>query len=1085
MKPGIPWSVKGVEPQVREAAKEAARRSGLTLGEWLNTMIIDQAEEKNEAAGEAHPEAGAAAPRDQAIPRDLPAAPRSIRLEDIARQLSALARQDRDTAAIRSYEPSGGRTRESMMLDRIADRLENNERQAVEAFTAMNERLSALGQQVNRVSKQAYPAKAADVPGFQALEQALRNIVDHMEVSEKRTRQSLKEMQDRLGDMGRKVASADAMPIARSAPELERLESRLGELARRIDQSEDHAQSFLPELVRKEMAGLTERIETVRQTSEALASKAQTGAVQAAKRELNDIERRIVDLVKEAQTALSGSGASASELNRLRTELSGINRRIDAVGEQSASARDVTDLRHAVEQLSARVAQGPDMKPLAELDRKLADLARRLDQNQAENRANPQLAELERKLGELDRRVEDALRRKDDHGAVAALERQIGQVNERVDRTEKQLEHLATIERAIGQLFEAVEQNRNWASSAAEEAASRMADKVMAAVAAPHASGELRALEDGLRAVRESAALADSRNQETLEAVHETLEQIVDRLAEMEGSASRPMRQPEPPAAEQAAPAEDRLSWPAVPEEVPADQPLPVYDAAGNPFLPVEEETNPFLEADPVRTHATGFPEAFDEAAQPQEDFISAARRAAQAAAAQNHRMAAATAAKGRMSARGLSSLTKAMPFMRRKPASSKQETEASSGRPMMKPVKPDGTSRRKLLLAGLVLLAAVSAFTVNMIGRPQVQNETSKPAVIEQPAAPGGLQPGATQGLLAPEGQPALARQNAQDAGELDPADDPGLATASIPEKLRPPPGGIDEAVGPESLRLAAVKGDPTAQFIVASRYLEGNGVAKDYAMAASWYRKAADQGLAPAQYRLATLYERGKGLPRDLAAAAIWYERAAEKGNIRAMHNAAVIAAGTQGGSSDYTKALRLFMTAAAYGLKDSQYNLAVLYERGYGTSINSGEAFYWYTLAAKQGDADARKRAWSLGQVLAPSVIESIGKRALLFRPTEADPKANVVAVSDETWRQGFRANAGKAQPSSAAPDRTSDADGIRQAQELLGRLGYDVGLPDGKLGARTASAILQFQRSSGLAATGTVTADLVERLRDAAS
>ena len=44
MKPGIPWSVKGIEPEVREAAKHAARRAGMTLGEWLNSVILDQNE---------------------------------------------------------------------------------------------------------------------------------------------------------------------------------------------------------------------------------------------------------------------------------------------------------------------------------------------------------------------------------------------------------------------------------------------------------------------------------------------------------------------------------------------------------------------------------------------------------------------------------------------------------------------------------------------------------------------------------------------------------------------------------------------------------------------------------------------------------------------------------------------------------------------------------------------------------------------------------------------------------------------------------------------------------------------------------
>ena len=44
-------------------------------------------------------------------------------------------------------------------------------------------------------------------------------------------------------------------------------------------------------------------------------------------------------------------------------------------------------------------------------------------------------------------------------------------------------------------------------------------------------------MQDGLQAVRAASENADSRNQETLEAVHETLEQIVTKLAELETAA--------------------------------------------------------------------------------------------------------------------------------------------------------------------------------------------------------------------------------------------------------------------------------------------------------------------------------------------------------------------------------------------------------------------------------------------------------------------------------------------------------------------------------------------------------------------
>jgi len=40
-----PWSVKGIDPHAREVAKDLARREGMTLGEWLNRMIVEQGED--------------------------------------------------------------------------------------------------------------------------------------------------------------------------------------------------------------------------------------------------------------------------------------------------------------------------------------------------------------------------------------------------------------------------------------------------------------------------------------------------------------------------------------------------------------------------------------------------------------------------------------------------------------------------------------------------------------------------------------------------------------------------------------------------------------------------------------------------------------------------------------------------------------------------------------------------------------------------------------------------------------------------------------------------------------------------------
>ena len=46
MKLGVPRRVAGVRPDARETAREAARRAGMSVGEWLNTVILDSADEE-------------------------------------------------------------------------------------------------------------------------------------------------------------------------------------------------------------------------------------------------------------------------------------------------------------------------------------------------------------------------------------------------------------------------------------------------------------------------------------------------------------------------------------------------------------------------------------------------------------------------------------------------------------------------------------------------------------------------------------------------------------------------------------------------------------------------------------------------------------------------------------------------------------------------------------------------------------------------------------------------------------------------------------------------------------------------------
>ena len=81
-----------------------------------------------------------------------------------------------------------------------------------------------------------------------------------------------------------------------------------------------------------------------------------------------------------------------------------------------------------------------------------------------------------------------------------------------------------------------------------------------------------------------------------------------------------------------------------------------------------------------------------------------------------------------------------------------------------------------------------------------------------------------------------------------------------------------------------AAEMGNVEAQYSLAVKYYEGDGIEKNLQEAFKWYSKAAKQGHAEAQYSLAYMYSAGEGVEKDLQEAFKWYSRAAKQGHAEA---------------------------------------------------------------------------------------------------------------------------------------------------------------------------------------------------------
>ncbi|MDR1048707.1 MAG: hypothetical protein LBL51_03035, partial [Synergistaceae bacterium] len=82
-----------------------------------------------------------------------------------------------------------------------------------------------------------------------------------------------------------------------------------------------------------------------------------------------------------------------------------------------------------------------------------------------------------------------------------------------------------------------------------------------------------------------------------------------------------------------------------------------------------------------------------------------------------------------------------------------------------------------------------------------------------------------------------------------------------------------------PAVFEAPAFAGDAEAQFMLGEIYdttfAPAEGIAKDNATAAKWYRMAAEQGHAHAQRRLTRLYALGMGVPKSYFRAVGWLLR------------------------------------------------------------------------------------------------------------------------------------------------------------------------------------------------------------------
>jgi localization factor PodJL len=693
-------------------------------------------------------------------------------------------------------------------------------------------------------------------------------------------------------------------------------------------------------------------------------------------------QRRRVERENAIDRAALQDGARA--LNKIEQRLNAVDAKIEEV---ITEARDQTRydalsqrIENVRQELTVRIAEAwlaPDTKPLEEL---LHGLSNKLDvaqESHAEKRA------------------------------VEALERQLAELVAQFDRSTARLSSLATIEETVGDLFSEIERTREVAFEAAESAARKVLNESDRGYDA-----EIGEEIQRWRAVQDEA---DRRTLSTLTTVHDILNKLFERLANVEeaisqrpksgesfvsGAAPEIVAQRDLNATQRRGGAKDGMVRAANAETKPGDP--------DDIFL----ELRGYLEGaasqlSGAQQKLSGDPEQAP--SKKQSDLMIAAHRAADRARAAIGQNQPGTAT--RLKADSDSTPPQRRDFFAeyRRPLGFLliATCVALGAYGIFETIAQRQSTHLSLNAANPIATDSGHAAPQAYASAPQVPS----PAPQEAPALPGDASTpsvfASPEQASAPAPEQALA-STAPAASTSSSADDsvaPLSDAGPSPVDIAVRPKIATHEIMPSELQVAAENGNAKAQFALATDYAEGRHVRRDPAAAARWYQKAAAQGLAQAQFRLGLLYQQGLGIERDLDKATAWYLKAAQKGNITAMHNLAVLSAGR---SPDYASAARWFGKAAEYGLLNSQYDLAVLLARGLGVQQNAVSAYTWFAIAAAQGDDDAAKKRDEIGATLTADQIEAAKSVAASFRAKTPDAAAN-----DESLTGWFGSSSGKAQ------------------------------------------------------------------------
>ena len=1014
----VSWSPEGIDPAVRERAEAAARRAGVSLSDWLNRTLGDTALPNFRKPPDQRPAMLAQESRDVAdIHQRLDAITRQIeqisqgkaRSEmarndasrnepPVAQQLNdAIARLDARLSQISNPAPARQtqeKQRQAEMVERAAAQVyrpspplnpASFDSAIAEISARQNELDNFAPPPVLRSAPPVAPPAAAYAPpppppgpDFSSLERHLVKITSQIESLRRPDHidQSISAFRSELAEI--RHAITEAMP--RRA--IESIENEIRSLSSRIDDTRQSGSDS------QALAGIERALGEIREVLRSLTPAEQ----------LAGYDQAIRNLTAKLDHILRAND-DPSTIHQLEGAIAALRAIVSNVASNDALAR-LSDDVHA---LSAKVDQlaRPDGRSdsLAALEQRIAALMSSLESREQRPSSVENSEQIERALLALTDRLDRMPVGNDSASALAHLEQRVSYLLERLEASsDHRSGNLGRVEEGLQEVLHHLE--RQHASIASFVTNSRSEPVVQD-------SGLADLVKRELSDIRFSQTETDRHTQDSLEAVHNTLGHVVDRLSTIEGDLRTARAQP---AAAAAAPSfaapvpsapEPSYFAPETVAPEPADtepeaeaasletQPvamasqfepeLPTQAVAQESFAAAPREFHPVSPAQPLAAPPRTISEILEPHTAPSRVAIAPdlppdhplepGTRPSGRAASPSERIAASESAISNIPVAAPKEPVSTSSFI----AAARRAAQAAAAAPppdkagkQPKAAQAAGQARmastltskiRSVLVGASVVVIVLGTFKMAMTlldtgtppampAMPAMENSSDAPA----PASPAGNSASPAMPAQTPPSMTSPTPIGRQSFNNTISGNGDGMASVAIPQTA-PSLSAAGDVTGTIPLSPASSgTGKLTMIAVPPTERLPD-------AIGGPVLRAAVLRGDPTAAFEVGVRFAEGKGVAANYDEAAKWLDRAAQAGVVPAIFRLGTFYEKGLSVTKDIDIARRYYMQAAERGNAKAMHNLAVLDADGGGKGANYKNAAQWFRKAADRGIADSQ--------------------------------------------------------------------------------------------------------------------------------